>query len=325
MHLNLNCGKCLDESILKARELLSLNSNPSYIQDLYGGWFPKFSAEDREKIKIEIEIDFDFGKKIEVNKVKENQWEFEVEGKRFVIMHENNFLSFHNWGEFHGHISMEYYPMTIQDDGVYSFDCSNNHKNTFLTRSPKYEILFLMGENAFLDSYYREAVSNFAASLERFYEFFIRFCAFKNGISEEIFEETWKDIAKQSERQRGAFVYAWLQEKRESPTMLSNSKQNFRNEVIHQGKIPVSEKVIEFGQEVITVIHPAKSYIESLPDNILGKYLSFEASRTTKKVGKQISTQMSFDSAISAFSKREESLKKHLENMKLYRKFSLVQ
>lgn len=52
--------------------------------------------------------------------------------------------------------------------------CSHGHKTTTIVQNPKYEILFDIGANAIVDGYYREAVSSFTSSLERFYEYSIK-------------------------------------------------------------------------------------------------------------------------------------------------------
>ncbi|RKR31632.1 hypothetical protein [Paraburkholderia sp. BL17N1] len=49
-------------------------------------------------------------------------------------------------------------------------------------RQQKYEALFQIGAYATEDGYYREPVSSFTASLERFYEFFVRAATDDDGV-----------------------------------------------------------------------------------------------------------------------------------------------
>ena len=60
----------------------------------------------------------------------------------------------------------------LADDGRYEVRCQAGHLNTVFLDNVKFELLFEMGLNALIDGYPREAVSSFASSLERFYEFY---------------------------------------------------------------------------------------------------------------------------------------------------------
>jgi hypothetical protein len=66
-------------------------------------------------------------------------------------------------------------PVTkLTDDGTYEVRCGRGHISSVRLLNAKFELLFEMGLNALVDGYGREAVSSFAASLERFYEFYWR-------------------------------------------------------------------------------------------------------------------------------------------------------
>jgi hypothetical protein len=145
---------------------------------------------------------------------------------------------------------------TLNDDGYFEFICPNNHHNRILLRAPKFEILFMIGENAILDGYFREAVSTFYTSLERAYEEYIKFTYYMNNVSQEAIDESWKCLTKQSERQFGAFVSLWVLKNSISPLLLSNKYVKLRNDVIHHGYIPSKDEAINFGNEVIDIIEP---------------------------------------------------------------------
>ncbi|MCG9761922.1 hypothetical protein L1D50_23010, partial [Pseudoalteromonas sp. Isolate6] len=89
----------------------------------------------------------------------------------------------------------------LVDSGVHPVKCPKGHEFAVIFKGAKFEVLFDLALNAIKDGYSREAVSSFASSLERFYEFFIRFCGYSNGLNMEAFDKVWKNVSNQSERQ----------------------------------------------------------------------------------------------------------------------------
>lgn len=144
----------------------------------------------------------------------------------------------------------------FNDDGRYKVECPKGHSSITLLQQQKFEILFEIGAYAIVDGYYREAVSSFTSALERFYEFFIKVVCISKNIDWAKTLEAWNDVSSQSERQLGAFIFMHLQETGSKPTLLSQNKIKFRNNVIHKGKLPNKEEAIEYGQAVLDVIHP---------------------------------------------------------------------
>ncbi len=124
------------------------------------------------------------------------------------------------------------------DDGIYKMTCDNGHESTTFLQEQKFEILFDLGAMAFMDGYYREAVSSFAASLERFYEFCVEAILSSKNIDYEQYLKTWKMVAAQSERQTGAYYFLYLNEFGEAPAAAEQKQVEFRNNVIHKGYIP---------------------------------------------------------------------------------------
>ena len=80
----------------------------------------------------------------------------------------------------------------LRDEGPYEVECAQGHRSFVLLQLQRFEILFHIGAYAVLDGYYREAVSSFTASLERFYEFFIRAAMIKEGVTDTEIENAWK-------------------------------------------------------------------------------------------------------------------------------------
>jgi hypothetical protein len=144
--------------------------------------------------------------------------------------------------------------LEIRDDGIYGVTCVNGHHSTVILGHHKYEILFEMGVLALSDGYTREAVSNFAASLERFYEFSIEVLLRNRGLFSSDFDQTWKNLRNQSERQLGAFLILYLNHFTKPPVMFDEKLTKFRNDVIHKGKFPTYEEVIKYSEAVFIYI-----------------------------------------------------------------------
>ncbi|WP_214516260.1 hypothetical protein, partial [Aliivibrio fischeri] len=99
----------------------------------------------------------------------------------------------------------------VIDSRVYPLKCADGHETLVFLSEYKFQVLFEVGLNAIKDGYYREAVSSFAAALERFYEHFIKTVLFRKEGSEQL-ENCWKMVSNQSERQLGAFIFLYLSE-----------------------------------------------------------------------------------------------------------------
>lgn len=155
-----------------------------------------------------------------------------------------------------GKPSGEFARVEFRDDGKYELTCSHGHETTAILQQQKFELLFDIGAHAILDGYYRESVSSFAASLERFYEFSIRTFLSKLSGSDDLFRTCWKSVSSQSERQLGAFIFLWCSTFKASPPLLNNNQVSFRNDIVHKGTIPTKEEAIAFGDSVLNVLRP---------------------------------------------------------------------
>ncbi|WP_435627041.1 hypothetical protein [Candidatus Ferrigenium straubiae] len=131
-----------------------------------------------------------------------------------------------------------------------------------ILQQQKFEVLFEIGAYAILDSYYREAVSSFSTSLERFYEFAVRVFLESASKSDTLFQNCWKKVASQSERQLGAFIFLWSHHFNEPPELLSNSQISFRNDVVHKGKIPTRDEATKYGDSVLNILRPKLSALQ---------------------------------------------------------------
>lgn len=138
-----------------------------------------------------------------------------------------------------------YYYTQINDVGIYNLTCKNNHQILYALTDEKYEILFESGVLAYVDGYYRESISSIAAAFERFIEFCIKLCLLNNDDNLKRINNTWNLIAKQSERQLGAFYVMYLNITKKEPPNLQKEME-FRNKIIHRGKIPNKKETIKY-------------------------------------------------------------------------------
>ena len=142
--------------------------------------------------------------------------------------------------------------VTIADDGRHEVRCAAGHVSTVFLDNLKFELLFEIGLNALVDDHSRDAVSSFAASLERFYEFFWHVACRVNNVPPEEAAKAWKLVARQSERQVGMFITAHLILLKRSPALLNtNTDVKLRNDVIHGGYIPTQDEACAFGNVVM--------------------------------------------------------------------------
>ncbi|EIW6614797.1 hypothetical protein [Clostridium perfringens] len=143
----------------------------------------------------------------------------------------------------------------INDDGIYKATCNRGHETVTFLQQDKFEVLFDMGAMALIDGYPREAVSSFAASLERFYEFCIKVFLLKRRVNMDKFNNTWKLVSSQSERQLGAFYFLYLDVLGEIPKSINKRQVEFRNKVIHKGYIPKYDEVVKYADCSLTYMY----------------------------------------------------------------------
>lgn len=157
----------------------------------------------------------------------------------------------------------------VRDDGCYTATCLSGHRTVTILQQQKFEVLFEIGAHAILDGYYREAVSSFTSSLERFYEYAIRIFLEKSSGSDDLFHIAWKNVSNMSERQLGAFIFLWASHFNETPALLPKNLITFRNEVIHKGKIPSQDEALKYGNAVLDVLRPKVKIInDKFPDQV---------------------------------------------------------
>lgn len=144
----------------------------------------------------------------------------------------------------------------FNDEGVYQRTCPRGHTQWLVPHVMPFELLFDIATHAILDGYYREAVTTYASSVERFFEHAIRVMLRRADPEGRLVGQAWNQIAKQSERQLGAFVCLWTANFTALPSLVPKSQVEFRNAVVHKGEIPTKQEACTFGAACLAVIRP---------------------------------------------------------------------
>lgn len=229
--------------------------------------------------------------------------------------------------EVFGKPNINFMETEICDDGIYKAICNHGHETVTFLQQDKFEVLFDMGAMALIDGYPREAVSSFAASLERFYEFCIKVFLLKRKVSMDKFNDTWKLVSNQSERQLGAFYFLYLDILGTVPKGIDKKQIEFRNKVIHKGYIPKCEEVIKYADCLLNYIFEVlkelrlfcKEEIQQVTSNKLmnmSKEFIKDGEVTTKISTMCIATIINLIADDANFAKK--SFEESLENMKEY-------
>lgn len=167
----------------------------------------------------------------------------------------------------------------VPESGVIEVTCNRGHRTALIIQQTKFEILSEMGVKAIVNGSYRDAVSSFASSLERLHEFFLEASCRRHGIAPDDFTVTWKHIANQSERQLGAFLAAYLLDTRKTAKVLPPKQVEFRNAVIHKGRLATRDEAVRFGQAMFDCAIPVLMLLRSDPYAEILRKLTFERIR----------------------------------------------
>ena len=143
----------------------------------------------------------------------------------------------------------------LDDTGLHELECEQGHRTIHILEHPKWETLFEMALIALSDGYTREAVATLAASIEEFYRAFTKAMLRRRDVSDSAAENFWK-LLDRAEPQFGAFVTTYLLEKGHAPPFPDRKSTEFRNAVIHRGKIPKLEEVMEYGEKIVAFLVP---------------------------------------------------------------------
>jgi hypothetical protein len=157
-----------------------------------------------------------------------------------------------------------FYKVDLRNDDNYRLTCEQGHVTTTRLINSRCEILFQMGIAALADGYFRDAVVSGTAAMERFFEFFVQTAWIHLKVTKEDRETAWKTMSKQSERQLGAFIGAYVTLFKKPPTLLPNKDSQFRNEVVHKGYIPSKQEAIAYLDTLLGILNPIILEMRSL-------------------------------------------------------------
>jgi hypothetical protein len=144
--------------------------------------------------------------------------------------------------------------LALGNENTYKVVCDKGHIQNISLPHQRHEILFEFGVYAIADGYYREAISSFAAALERYYEYFLRVISTRSH-STKYFDQIWKQVSSQSERQLGGYIFAHFLVYNQPPTLIDNPLIELRNKAIHKGYIPEKEEALKFGAGVANLVN----------------------------------------------------------------------
>ncbi|WP_157836430.1 hypothetical protein [Xanthomonas sp. SHU 308] len=205
----------------------------------------------------------------------------------------------------------------FHQQGIYRVTCGNGHRIVFIVQEHPFEVLFHIASNAVIDGYYREAITSFAASLERFYEFTARVLLLARGLDHSLIDASWKAITDKSERQLGAYIALWSAHFMEPPKMLSGSLVQFRNDVVHKGVIPTQDKALDFGQAILELIATQRDKLKaSCHAEINAVVMNRNAGLISSVAGEPKVGVATVDSAVGLSSSQSEPLKQVIERMR---------
>ena len=143
----------------------------------------------------------------------------------------------------------------LNDEFCFLSTCSKGHKTITVLRNERFQLLFDMACNAYLNGDYKDSVTNAASAVERFHEYFINVVTLAPYTeSQELycqqynnFLKTWRKVDNQTERQTGGFLMLYFCAFQTlPPKYFSNNTSNFRNEAVHKGHLPKQDKTLEY-------------------------------------------------------------------------------
>lgn len=169
----------------------------------------------------------------------------------------------------------------LNEEFLFHYTCSycGSKENSKLSLE-KYQVLFDLGIVCLKNGYYKEAVSDFASALERCYEFAIKMMLKKNDIDEDTFNNVWKEVKSQSERQYGAFIMLYASNIKEV-FKVDKKKVEFRNNIIHKGIIPTFDETYEYAKYVYNSIYSI--ILNLLKNKYLDNYNPYQSNEKGKK------------------------------------------
>ncbi len=161
--------------------------------------------------------------------------------------------------------------LPVQTVGLYRSSCPKGHPLVAIADFHQFQLLFESGVEAFAEIYLREAISSFAAALERYHEFAIRVLLMAQEVDTEAIDNMWKSVASQSERQIGMYIGLYTAIHQKMPNLLPQKMTALRNSVIHKGHFPTPQESFDFGNAVYALLSEGLNELnQRYPDALVG-------------------------------------------------------
>jgi hypothetical protein len=231
-----------------------------------------------------------------------------------------------------GLLTFEPYFASYYDDMLARFECVQGHKNISAIQNQKFEVLLESGAAALDAGFTLEAAATFSAALERFIEFCVKVMLAHQGMCHSLFDEMFKQMARQSERQLGAFIvlHALVLG---VPFVPNSHIAPFRNSVIHKGEIPTPESVEKFCSNVYSEIFKTAELLRQnckhAIDTVIEEDLRVRKMKSADTVSSstrlchglysitESNNKVDFSEAFKAYKKKKEALSQAIPEMKL--------
>jgi hypothetical protein len=115
-----------------------------------------------------------------------------------------------------------------------------------------------------------------------------------------VIDAVWKQVAAQSERQLGAFIFLYTLHFERGPNLLHSKYITFRNDVVHKGRIPTRSEALDYGEAVLSVLGPILVEVQKeFPDGVRSTvFQQITGSRDPGDAGLHVAT-MSMPTIIS--------------------------
>lgn len=230
-----------------------------------------------------------------------------------------------------GYPSFEPFFVPYYEDRIAYITCSRGHKSVYIIQSQKFEVLMDSGVNALAAGFTLEACASFSTALERMYEFALKVIATHHGVPETVYNATYKEMSRQSERQLGAFLVLFALQFG-SAYAPNNTIVTFRNSVIHKGLIPTPEKAREFCSmvysEIMSVTERLRADLSEAMNRVVMADLHSRSAMADAKLPKATAeggmffnltaspTVQTFDEAYLSFQENREKLLASIPQMK---------
>jgi hypothetical protein len=224
-----------------------------------------------------------------------------------------------------GHPTFEPFIVPYYDDRLGPVECSRGHKSVLLLQSQKFEVLLESGANALTAGFTFEAAASFSTALERFYEFAVKVLLIHRQIDPAVYDAMFKVMARQSERQLGAFLALHALEFGFAYAF-DEKITEFRNRAIHKGMIPTPEDARKFcarvHAEIVLLTGRLRDHCQAAMSTVIGLDLEHRRSLIPAETPVATTTGVTFFNLANAdcSASFEDALKQHELAEKMFRR-----